>query len=164
MYNYLNGTLAEKTPTSVTIDVNGIGFQLMVPLSTSHRLPEVGEQAKLLTHHVVREDIELLFGFATEEERSLFRLLIAVSGIGPKLGVTVLSGLGISELKRAIVEGSIPTLTAISGIGRKTAERLVVELREKIVLGVCEKEEKGPQTLSQEDALVNDSLQALMSL
>ena len=163
MYSFLAGILAEKSPTLVTIDVNGIGFQLVVPLSTSRELPAVGEKAKLLTQHVVREDAQLLFGFATEEERSLFKLLLSVSGVGPKLAITVLSGLGIGELKRAIVEGSVPALTAISGIGRKTAERWIVELREKIVVE-GRSEGKSGVALSKSEVLVQDSIRALVSL
>ncbi len=163
MYNYLSGILAEKFPTVVTIDVNGIGFQLMVPLSTSQKLPQTGQKVKLLTHHVVREDAELLFGFGTEEERTLFRLLLSVSGIGPKSAITVLSGLGIGELKRAIVNGTVPALTAISGIGRKTAERIIIELREKVVVeGRSEDDKMEPAT--KDEALLQDSMRALVSL
>ena len=164
MYSYLAGVLAEKSPTTVTVDINGIGFQLMVPLSTSQRLPGIGEKVKLLIHHVVREDAELLFGFATEEERALFKLLLGVSGIGPKLAITVLSGLGIGELKRAIVDGSVPSLTAISGIGRKTAERIIVELREKIVVEARAEGGKTAGILAKKEALIEDSLRALISL
>jgi len=164
VYSFLNGVLAEKSPTSVTVDVQGVGFQLMVPLSTSQRLPQVGEKVKLLTHHVVREDAQLLFGFFTEEERSLFKLMLTVSGIGPKLAITVLSGLGIGELKRAIVDGSVPALTSISGIGRKTAERLIVELREKIVVEGQAGEEKMAGAPPKSDALIEDSIKALVSL
>lgn len=163
MYSYFAGILAEKSPTSVTVDVNGIGFQLMIPLSTYQKLPEVGGKVKLLTHHVVREDAQLLFGFFTEDERSLFKLLLSVSGIGPKLAITVLSGLGLQELKRAIVEGSTVTLTAISGIGRKTAERLIIELREKIVIE-GRIEGKSGDWLSKHEELVQDSIRALVSL
>lgn len=163
MYSYLAGILAEKFPTLVTVDVNGIGFQLMVPLSTSQKLPSIGQKVKLLTHHVVREDAELLFGFGTEEERSLFRLLLSVSGIGPKSAITVLSGLGMNELKRAIVDGSVPALTAISGIGKKTAERIIIELREKVVV-----EGRGEDgriiSDSKDEVLIQDSLKALVSL
>ncbi len=163
MYNYLSGILAEKLPTIVTIDVNGIGFQLIVPLSTSQKLPPIGQKVKLLTHHVVREDAELLFGFGTEEERSLFKLLLSVSGIGPKSAVTILSGLGLNELKRAIVNGSVPALTAISGIGKKTAERIIIELREKVVVeGRGEDGKTEPS--SKDDVLIQDSLRALVSL
>ncbi len=164
MYSFLSGILAERSLTSVTIDVNGIGFQLSIPLSTSQKLPQVGEKIRLLVHHVVREDAQLLFGFATEEERSLFRLLLGVSGIGPKLAITVLSGLGIGELKRAIVDGSVPGLTAISGIGRKTAERMIIELREKIVIEGRTDEGKAGAALSKNEALVEDSIRALVSL
>ena len=164
MYSFLSGVLAEKTHTTATIDVNGIGFQLMIPLSTSQKLPNVGGQVRLLTHHVVREDAELLFGFATEEERSLFKLLLSVSGIGPKMAITVLSGLGIGELKKAIVNGSVPALTAISGIGRKTAERLIVELREKVMIEGQVESGQPSSALSKNEVLVQDSLRALVSL
>lgn len=164
MYSYLAGILAEKFPTLVTVDVNGIGFQLMVPLSTSQKLPQVGQKIKLLTHHVVREDAELLFGFATEEERSLFRLLLSVSGIGPKSAITVLSGLGMSELKRAIVNGSVPDLTAISGIGKKTAERIIIELREKVVVEGRGKDDKIEAATTKDEILIQDALKALVSL
>ena len=127
-------------------------------------LPEAGSKVKLFTQHIVREDAELLFGFASEEERSLFKLLMSVSGIGPKLAVTVLSGLNVQELKRAIVDGSIPSLTAISGIGRKTAERLIVELREKVVVEGRSDSEKWDSISSKHEALVEDSLKALISL
>lgn len=164
MYSFLAGILAEKSLTSATIDVGGIGFQLLVPLSTSQKLPQAGEKVKLLTHHVVREDAQLLFGFASEEERALFKLLLGVSGIGPKSALVVLSGLGIRELKKAIVDGSVPALTAIPGIGRKTAERVIIELREKVVIE-GRSETEGPHTaLSKHDALVQDSLRALVSL
>ena len=164
MYSFLSGVLAEKSPTSITVDVGGIGFQLLIPLSTPQKLPSLGDKVKLLTHHVVREDAQLLFGFASEEERSLFRLLLGVSGIGPKMAITVLSGLGIGELKRAIVDGSVAALTAISGIGRKTAERLIVELREKVVIEGRTEEGKSTAALSKHEALVQDSVRALVSL
>ncbi|MBI4368453.1 MAG: Holliday junction branch migration protein RuvA [Candidatus Omnitrophica bacterium] len=164
MYSFLSGILAEKTHTTATIDVNGIGFQLVIPLSTSQKLPGEGGKVRLLTHHVVREDAELLFGFATEEERSLFKLLLSVSGIGPKMAITVLSGLGIGELKKAIVNGSVPALTAISGIGRKTAERLIVELREKVMIEGQVESGQPSAALSKNEVLVQDSLRALVSL
>ncbi len=164
MYSYLSGILSEKSATSVTIDVNGIGFHLMIPVSTYQKLPEAGGKVKLFTQHVVREDAEFLFGFSSEEERSLFRLLTSVSGIGPKLAMTLLSGLNSQELKRAIVDGSVPALTAISGIGRKIAERLIVELREKIVIeGRPDSDKWGPMA-SKHGALIDDSLKALISL
>ncbi len=162
MYNYISGTLSEKSPASVTIDVHGIGYQLTIPLSTYHRLGEVDSKIKLLTHFVVRDDLQQLYGFLTEEERELFRLLIGVSGVGPKMAMTVLSGIGILELKHAIVGGAVPILSAISGIGRKTAERIIVELREKIILD--EEHHRTSKQLTANETLIEDSLQALVSL
>lgn len=164
MYHYLRGRVAEKTLTSVVVDAGGVGFEIMVPLSTSQKLPAVGEEIKLLTHFVVREDAHLMFGFLTKEEQSLFRLLISVTGIGPKMAMTILSGLGMNDLKRAIVQGSIEILSSISGIGRKTAERLVIELREKIAIEGIQKETHGIEALKGQEALIEDSLQALLSL
>jgi len=164
MYHYLRGRIAEKTPTWVVLDAGGIGFEVLIPLSTSQKLPAIGEEIKLLTHFVVREDAHLMFGFLTKEERSLFKLLISVSGIGPKMAMTILSGLGISDLKQAIVQGSIATLSSISGIGRKTAERLVIELREKIAIEGVGKGAAGIETLKNQEMLIEDSLQALLSL
>lgn len=164
MYHYLRGRVAEKTLTSVVVDAGGVGFEVFIPLSTSQKLPAVGEEVKLLTHFVVREDAHLMFGFLTKEEQSLFRLLISVTGIGPKMAMTVLSGLGIGDLKLAIVQGSVETLSTISGIGRKTAERLVIELREKIAIEGIQKGMHGIETLRGQEALVEDSLQALLSL
>ena len=163
MYRYISGTLVEKSLVSVTVDTHGVGYQLLVPLSTHQKLPQTGAHIKLLTHFVVREDIQQLYGFATEEELELFRMLISVSNIGPKMAMTVLSGIGLRELRQAIVDGAVPTLSAISGIGKKTAERMIVELREKIILddaqpaGVRSKTKGG-------EGLFEDSLQALISL
>ncbi len=134
MYRYLEGNLAVKDATQAVIDVGGVGYELSIPLSTFHHLPAAGAKVKLLIHFVVREDAQQLFGFFTEEERDLFRLLMTVSGIGPKVSLTVLSGIGVQELKEAIVNERLEILTSISGVGRKTAERIIVELREKMVL------------------------------
>ena len=164
MYEFLSGKILRKEPTRLVLEVGGIGFELAIPLSTFHALGSVGEPLRIWTHFLVREDNHQLFGFATEEERSLFRLLLSVTGIGPKLALAILSGIGTFELRRAIVEGSIPALTAISGIGRKTAERLIVELREKILLL---EPKAGPTPLvrvGKDEQLMEDSLQALLSL
>lgn len=163
MYQYLQGTLAEKNPVAVVVDVNGVGFLLQISLSTFSALPALGDRVRLWTHFVVREDAQMLCGFFTEEERELFRMLISVSGIGPKSAMTVLSGVPVEELKRAIAQGSLHVLTAIPGIGKKTAERLVVELREKLVA------EKYPARLStlavgDQGRVMEDSLQALVAL
>ncbi len=163
MYQYLTGTLAEKTATGAVIDVNGVGYQVHIPLSTYAGLPALGQQVRLLTHFIVREDVQALYGFASEEERQLFRQLLSVSGIGPKSAIGVLSGCTIPELKQAIIEGSLIKLTAIPGIGKKTAERLVVELREKIVLEERRFSAPGSKP-GPEDELMEDSLRALIEL
>ena len=165
MYEFLSGKIVRKSPTHLVLQVGGIGFELMTPLSTFHNLGKPGEEARLLTHFHVREDHHQLFGFATEEERNIFRLLLTVTGIGPKMALAVLSGIGPAELRRAIVEGSLPTLTGISGIGRKTAERLIVELREKILL--LEPAAEAAVTAARtpaDERLIEDSLEALISL
>jgi holliday junction DNA helicase RuvA len=163
MYSYLNGTLAFKSPTQAVIDVGGIGFEVSIPLSTYTSLPDTGEKIILMTHVHIREDAHLIFGFATEDERTLFRLLLSVTGIGPKLALTVLSGLQVSDIKRAILSDDVALLSSISGIGRKTAERIVIELREKVVLEDRAAAKKTGSVLA-EDALFQDTLSALVSL
>ena len=164
MYHYLEGRLVEKNPTSIVLDVNGVGFYLQAPLSTFSGLPAVGERVKLLTHFVVREDAQMLFGFRTEEERELFRLLISVSGIGPKVAMTALSGVSIYDLKRAIAESAVHVLTGISGIGKKTAERLIVELKEKMVLETRLAPAAESSVSRPVSDKAEDTLQALVSL
>ena len=128
----LKGEVVEKTPAGVTLDCAGVGYGVSVPLSTFDRLPPLGEVATLYVHHVVREDDELLFGFHTERERSFFKALLAISGVGPKLALSVLSGLTPGELATAIAEGDVRRLSSISGVGKKTAERIIVELKDKV--------------------------------
>jgi holliday junction DNA helicase RuvA len=164
MYHYLNGKIAEKTPTAAILDVNGIGYEVRVSLSTFSSLPNLGETVKLFTHFVVREDAQLLYGFATEEEREAFRLLISISGIGPKLAITLLSGVTLPELKRAIQEKNIPVLTAISGIGQKTAERVIIELKDKIGRPEIPSGKEIVHDASVSDQMVEDSVSALVSL
>jgi Holliday junction DNA helicase RuvA len=164
MYHYLNGKIAEKTPTAVILDVHGIGYEVRVSLSTFSSLPNLGETVKLFTHFVVREDAQLLYGFATEEEREVFRLLISISGIGPKLAITLLSGVTLPELKRAIQEKNIPVLTAISGIGQKTAERVIIELKDKIGRAEASSGKEIVHDASVSDQMVEDSVSALVSL
>lgn len=129
---HLNGRLEEKQPTGIVIECAGVGYALTVPLSTFDRLPATGETLKLYTAHIVREDDELLFGFATTRERQFFQTLLTISGIGPKLALNVLSGLTPGELATAIAEGDVKRLSSISGVGKKTAERIIVELKDKI--------------------------------
>jgi Holliday junction DNA helicase RuvA len=164
MYQYLSGRLVEKTPSSVTLDVQGVGYHILIPLSTYSALPSAGENVKLLIHHVVREDAERLYGFFTEEERGFFRLLLSISGIGPKVANTVLSGIPLPELRRAIAEGSVRVLTGISGIGKKTAERIIVELREKIALDEKTEDSSWVRPAGVSPEAVEDAVCALVEL
>jgi holliday junction DNA helicase RuvA len=129
---YVSGTLAAKKPTEAIIDVQGLGYQLHIPASSYERLPDVGKPARLLAHYHVREDAILLFGFASEAERATFLVLISVSGVGPKLALAVLSAMSPSDLRDHVVDGDASMLTRIPGVGRKTAERLVVELKDRL--------------------------------
>lgn len=132
MIAHLRGAVLEKHPNQVIVDVQGVGYELTIPVSTFTALPEAGGEAKLRVHTHVREDAISLFGFSTREEKALFEKLISVSGIGPKLAITILSGLAAPELINAIRNGDLQQLVRIPGIGKKTAERLVLELREKL--------------------------------
>ena len=128
----LTGILRTKTPTEVLVDVQGVGYAVSIPLSTFEHLPDVGSTVTLLTHLQVREDAFQLYGFESENERLLFRHLISVNGIGPRIAQSILSGISVDDLRDQILQGNVGALTAIPGIGRKTAERLVLELREKV--------------------------------
>ena len=132
MIAYVRGTLVEKEPTRAVIEAAGVGYELLVPLSTYDRLPKAGSEVKLLAHHCVREDDEILFGFATASERELFMKLIGVSGVGPKIAIAILSGSSISELSLAIAAGDAKRISSIKGVGKKTAEKICVELRDKV--------------------------------
>jgi holliday junction DNA helicase RuvA len=133
MIGRLSGILVAKNPPQITLDVNGVGYEIDVPMSTFYSLPATGQKVQLATHFVVREDAHLLFGFATEEERAAFRQLIKVTGIGPKVALSVLSGLTVAELNQAVVMQDVKRLTRVPGIGNKTAERLLLELRGKVM-------------------------------
>ena len=132
MIGHLRGRLVRKAPPALIIDVNGVGYELEAPMSTFYRLPEVGSEVELATHLVVREDAHLLYGFATEDERRLFRDLLRVTGIGPKIGLALLSGIDVDTFMRCIEAQDVDALTRIPGIGRKTAERLLIEMRDRI--------------------------------
>lgn len=132
MISQLRGELLHKSPTEVVVDVNGIGFGVQIPVSTFETLGELHTTVKLFTHLHVREDALLLYGFATEEERAAFRLLISVTGIGPRMAQGILSGIPVPNLKSSIASGNTAALTTIPGVGRKLADRLVVELRDKL--------------------------------
>jgi len=132
MIAFLNGTLVEKSPSVALLDVHGVGYEVFISLSTYDRLPATGSSCKLLTYHHIREDINIVFGFMQVEEKQMFERLINVNGIGPKIALSILSGLTITELVSAIAEGNITRISSIHGIGKKTAERLIVELRDKV--------------------------------
>jgi Holliday junction DNA helicase RuvA len=132
MIAQLRGRILERSATDVVVDVGGVGYAVTVSLSTLEKLPPIGGDTTLLTHMIVREDAMLLFGFGTRQERDLFRLLISVSGIGPKLAISILSGIGPVPLAGFIASNDAAALTRVPGIGRKTAERLIVELRDTI--------------------------------
>jgi holliday junction DNA helicase RuvA len=132
MIGSLKGALLAKSPTEILLDVHGVGFQVNIPLSTFEVLGEINSTVLLLTHLHVREDALQLFGFATDEERAMFRLLISVTGIGPRMAQGILSGIPVCDLRTHLIAGNTGALTTIPGVGRKLAERLVVELREKL--------------------------------
>ena len=132
MIGRLVGTLAEKTPPQLLIDVNGVGYEVDVPMSSFYNLPPLGEKVTLLTHFVVREDAQVLFGFLTHGERATFRLLVKISGVGPRTALSILSGLSVDELARAVALQESGRLIKVPGIGKKTAERLLLELKGKL--------------------------------
>ena len=133
MIGSLRGRIASKTPPQLTVEVGGVGYELEAPMSTFMHLPAVGAEVRLLTHFVVREDAQLLYGFATEDERRLFRSLLKVSGVGPKLGLALLSGISPEAFALCVQNQDVATLIRVPGIGRKTAERLLVEMRDRLV-------------------------------
>ncbi len=131
MIGRISGTLLEKNPPQVLVDANGVGYELDVPMSTFYNLPRIGDKVALFTHLVVREDAQLLYGFGTEPERAAFRTLLKVSGVGPKVALALLSGLSVNELALAVAMQETGRLTNVPGIGKKTAERLLLELKDK---------------------------------
>ncbi len=130
----LNGTLIEKSPPQVIVDCNGVGYEVEVPMSTFYNLPEIGNKIQLLIHFVVREDAQLLYGFGSEQEKSTFKQLLKVNGIGAKSALSILSGVSIDDLVEAVNRQEIGMLTRIPGIGKKTAERLLLELKDKFAV------------------------------
>ena len=132
MIVYLNGILAEKSPASVIVECGGVGYEALIPLSTFDRLPATGDKVKIFTYHAVREDDEILFGFATPEERDMFMQVTSVSGVGPKTALAVLSGFTIGDIQLAISQGDAKRIATVKGVGKKTAERIVVELKDKV--------------------------------
>ncbi|MFV0680387.1 Holliday junction branch migration protein RuvA [Ottowia sp.] len=157
MIGRLTGLLAEKNPPHILIDCHGVGYEVDVPMSTFYQLPAPGETVCVLTHFVVREDAQILYGFATAPEREAFRHLVKISGVGPRTALAVLSGMSVAELGQAVTSQEAGRLVKVPGIGKKTAERLLLELRGKLGTDL------GPAASPASDAQ-NDILQALLAL
>ncbi len=165
MITFLHGKLVEALPTQVTVDVHGVGYEALIPLSSFDKLPQPGHDVKLLTHLAIREDAHVLYGFMTSQERDMFRLLInTVSGIGPKIALNVLSGMNVTALRGAVANSDVKALSQISGVGKKTAERIVVELRDKIGPAGAWEALSAQHALSPIEQKINDATLALMAL
>ena len=165
MITFLRGKLVEALPTQATVDINGVGYEVLIPLSSFDKLPAPGGDVHLLTHLAVREDAHVLYGFTTAAERELFRLLInTVSGIGPKIALNILSGMNPVALRGAVANGDVKALSQISRVGKKTAERIVVELKDKIGAAGAWEASSAERTLSASDQKVNDAVLALIAL
>jgi len=155
-----------KQPPDILVEVGGVGYELQVPMTTLFQLPELGSEVSLVTHFVVREDAQLLYGFIDERDRLLFRQLIKVSGVGPKLGLTILSGMDSSSFARCVQRDDISSLVALPGVGKKTAERLLIEMRDKLKewLGPEASPAAGSATLAPVTNIVADAEGALIAL
>jgi Holliday junction DNA helicase RuvA len=165
MITFLEGTLIEALPTHVVIAVNGIGYHVFIPLSSFDRLPPIGAALKILTHLQVREDAHILYGFMSAAERDLFRLLVQnVSGIGPKTALDVLSGVTVANFKAAVVAGDAGLLSKTKGIGKKTAERIIVELKDKLGIAVAWEAASAANAPTPQEKQINDAVLALISL
>lgn len=165
MITFLSGKLIESLPTQVVVEVQGVGYEVLIPLSSFDKLPPAGAPVKLLTQLIVREDAHLLYGFMTAAERDLFRLLIdCVSGIGPKTALSVLSGMNVVAFRGAVANGDVKALSQISGVGKKTAERIVVELRDRIGMAGALEAASAKHGLAPADQTINDATLALMAL
>ncbi len=158
MIGRLTGILAEKSPPQLLVDCGGVGYEVDVPMSTFYNLPPLGERVVLLTHLVVREDAQLLYGFLTAAERATFRELLKISGIGPRTALAILSGLSVAELAQAVAQQQVVRLTKVPGIGKKTAERLLLELKGRLAPDLS-----SPAAAATTDAQV-DIVQALVAL
>src|SRR2546425_7587537 len=165
MITFLHGKLVEVLPTQVTVDVNGVGYEALIPLSSFDKLRVAGGDVRLLTHLAVREDAHVFYGFMTAAERELFKLLInTVSGIGPKIALNILSGVSVVAFRGAVANADIKALSQISGVGKKTAERIVVELKDKVGVAGAWEASSAQRALSPEDQKVNDAVLALLAL
>ena len=160
----LHGILAEKSPAGLVVECAGVGYGVTVPLSTFDRLPASGGEVMLRIVHIIREDDQLLFGFSTERERVFFKTLLSISGIGPKLALNMLSGLTPGELAAAIAEGDVRRLSSVSGVGKKTAERIIVELKDKIDPLEAVALKSGEKTEAEAPPAMRDAILSLIAL
>ena len=165
MITFLHGRLTNALPTQAIVEVGGVGYEVFIPLSSYDKLPAPGETVRILTHLHVREDAHVLYGFMTAAERDLFRLLVNhVSGIGPKLALAVLSGMSVSNFKSAVVNSDVASLSKISGLGKKTAERIVLELKDKLGVAAAWEVASGAHAPTPEQELANEAVLALIAL
>jgi holliday junction DNA helicase RuvA len=165
MITFLEGALVEALPTHVVVGVQGVGYHVNIPLSSYDRLPPTGQGIKILTHLAIREDAHVLYGFMSSAERDLFRLLVNnVSGIGPKTALDVLSGMSVTNFKAAVVNGDAGLLAKIKGIGKKTAERIIVELKDKVGVAAAWEAASAAHAPSPEETQINDAVLALIAL
>ena len=165
MITFVRGKLVEALPTRVVVDVGGVGYELLIPLSSFDRLPTLGQEVHVLTHLNIREDAHVLYGFMTEEERELFRMLVnTVSGIGPKIALNILSGMKPVMFRGAVANADVKSLSQISGVGKKTAERIVVELKDKVGQAGAWEAAGAARASTPEEARLRDAASALIAL
>ena len=164
MIIFLEGILEEKHPTRVVINAGGIGYEVIITLNTFEDLPSAGSKVRLQIHHHIREDAEILYGFSNQAERDFFVILVGIAGIGPSLAISILSGLPLFSLRAAIAAEDVKRLASIKGVGKKTAERIIVELKDKVsALAIAEERTKAG-TISAEEQILNDAVLALVAL
>ena len=165
MITFLDGKLINALPTQAIVDVGGVGYEVFIPLSSYDKLPPPGQPVRILTHLAVREDAHVLYGFMTATERNLFRLLVNnVSGIGPKLALAVLSGMSVNSFKAAVVNSDVASLSKISGLGKKTAERIVLELKDKLGVAAAWEAASAIHAPTPEQEQANEAVLALIAL
>jgi len=165
MITFLDGKLITALPTQAIVDVGGVGYEVFIPLSSYDKLPAAGQGIRILTHLHVREDAQILYGFMTAAERDLFRLLVNnVSGIGPKLALAVLSGMSVNNFKAAVVNSDVVSLSKISGLGKKTAERIVLELKDKLGVAAAWEAASAMHAPTPEQEQANEAVLALIAL
>lgn len=165
MIAFLEGILSEALPTQIVVNVQGVGYQVLIPVSSFEKLPAPGSQVKILTHLSIREDAHVLYGFSSLAERDLFRLLLHhVTGVGPKMALAVLSGMPVELFKAAVVAGDAAAISQISGVGKKTAERIILELKDKVGVAAEWEAASAKNAPSEADARLHDAVLALISL